>query len=133
DNELLLTSPASRARAARVDSAAALAPFPVPRTGATTADLTVNSTFAGTATNGADYTAIPASVTIPAGAASVTVTVSPIDDLLAEPSETVSLRLAASGAYQVGRTGTASGRVLDNVPFVTIVGTKDTASEEPHG
>ena len=54
--------------------------FTVSRTGPTTAALTVNYTVAGTATAGSDYTALPGSVVIPAGAASALVVVTPIDD-----------------------------------------------------
>src|SRR5207302_1793310 len=70
--------------------------FSIARTGLTTSPLTVNCTIAGTAASGADYTIAPSCpVTIPAGAASVIVTVTPIDDTAVEGDETVILNLAA--------------------------------------
>src|SRR5262249_15605327 len=109
------------------------ATFTVTRTGATTAELTVNFTVGGTATNGADYTAIPVSVTIPAGQASATVTVSPIDDLLAEGNETVILTLAANSAYSRGSERSATVTILDDEPTVTVVATDATAAEDVTG
>jgi Calx-beta domain len=76
--------------------------------------LTVHFTITGTATNGADYTTIPTSVMIPAGQLSVTVTVSPIDDLLVEPEETVVLRLAANSAYRIGNPAADTVEIRDN-------------------
>ncbi|MEJ1962623.1 MAG: Calx-beta domain-containing protein [Gammaproteobacteria bacterium] len=63
--------------------------FTVTRTGTTAAALTVNLVLSGTATNGVDYQTIANTVVIPAGAASATVTVTPIDDAVVEPAETV--------------------------------------------
>src|SRR5262249_15246129 len=89
DNEPTVTIVATDASAAEVETGADTGTFTVTRTGGTTtADLTVNFTITGTATNGVDYTTIPASVTIPAGQASATVTVNPIDDSLGEANET---------------------------------------------
>ena len=51
--------------------------FTFTRTGPTTFALQVNFDIGGTATNGADYQAIGAAVTIPAGQASATVTITP--------------------------------------------------------
>jgi hypothetical protein len=82
--------------------------------------LTVQFTVAGTATAGSDYTALPTSVTIPAGQTSVTVTVSPINDTLPEPSETVVLTLAPGG-YVIGGTGAAT----------VIIGDDDTINFPP--
>src|SRR5206468_1682020 len=72
--------------------------FTITRTGPTAAPLTVNYTVTGTATNGFDFTNLPGTVTIPAGSTTATVAVTPIDDTLAEGSETVVATLAnASG------------------------------------
>ena len=51
--------------------------FTVTRTGDTSPDLTVLYTVSGTATAGADYGALPGSVTIPAGSATATIAVAP--------------------------------------------------------
>src|SRR5207253_444306 len=79
--------------------------FAVSRTGSTAAALTVNYTVGGSATPGSDYTALSGSVTIPAGAASAPITVTPVDDTAVEPDETVVLTLAPGGGYQVGAPG----------------------------
>jgi len=87
--------------------------------------LTVNFTRTGTALFGPtrDYTlkvngqnATTASVVIPDGQAYVDVAVTPVDNLLAEPTETVTLRLATNTAYHLdpmaaNRTATVS--ILD--------------------
>jgi hypothetical protein len=70
--------------------------FTVSRTGSTSASLTVTYTAGGTATSGSDYTALAGSVTIPAGAASATLTVTLLDNTVAESAETVIVMLTTS-------------------------------------
>ena len=82
--------------------------FTVSRTGSTAAALTVNYTVGGTATNGTDYTTIPTSVVIPAGSASATITVTPIDDAVSEGDETVVVTLSSSASYNVGSPSAAT-------------------------
>ena len=75
---------------------------------ATTVTVLVNSSN-GTATSGADYTAVVNKlVTIPPGALSASVTVTVKSDLLVEPDETLALTLSApTGGAVIGRaTGT---------------------------
>jgi hypothetical protein len=105
--------------------------FTVTRTGPTTNPLTVNYTIGGTATNGTDYQTIGTSVTIPAGQASATVTITPIDDALIEGPETVILTLAADPAYTIGAQNTATATIADNdFPVVTITATDANAAEQ---
>ena len=75
--------------------------------------LVVNLTAAGSATAGADYVALPASVTIPAHAASVVVPIVPLDDPTVETSETVIVALA-SGPYSVGFPASATVNVVSD-------------------
>jgi len=75
--------------------------FTVTRTGATASALTVNYAISGTATNGTDYSTVSASVTIAAGSATATVTVTPLVDELTEGTETVILTLSANAAYNI--------------------------------
>ena len=56
------------------------------RTGGTTTALTVDYTVAGTATAGSDYVALGTSVSFPAGASTVTKTVTPLQDSLDRPT-----------------------------------------------
>src|SRR5207253_878389 len=65
--------------------------FVFSRTGIVSLPLPVTFTLGGTATNGQDFTTIPTTVTIPAGTATVAVTLSPLDDNLDEGNETVVL------------------------------------------
>jgi hypothetical protein len=65
----------------------------------TSVEVSVSSS--GTATAGADYVSLSATVTIPAGLASTTVAVTPVDDSLDEPDETVTLTLSPGSGYVV--------------------------------
>ncbi len=76
--------------------------------------LTVNYTMSGTATSGADYLALPGSVTFGPSDTSVDVTVTPVDDNIAEPTETVILTINDSPEYQHG--GPATITIADNEP-----------------
>ncbi len=86
--------------------------FTITRTGDTSADLLVSYTLAGTATNGVDYNSLPGSVTIPAGSASAVVTVTPIDDQIAEPDENVILTLQDGSGYVGGSSDVVT--IFDN-------------------
>jgi hypothetical protein len=84
------------------------------RTGNTASALLVVYSITGNAINGTDYNQLPNSVTIPAGASSASIIVTPIDDTVAEGSETVSVTLAADSGYIVGSPGTAMITIADN-------------------
>jgi hypothetical protein len=88
--------------------------FTFTRTGSTNSALTVNFTASGTATAGSDYTSLGASVTIPAGVTTKTLTVSPIDDAQSESSETVVLTLASGAGYTNGTPNVATVTIADN-------------------
>jgi hypothetical protein len=62
----------------------------------------------GSATAGSDYIKLGGSVVIPAGAASVTKTVKPLQDVLQEANETVLLTLKASTDYGIGTANKAT-------------------------
>jgi hypothetical protein len=106
--------------------------FTITRTGSTASAVTVNFIISGTASNGTDYTALGSSVTIPVGAASSTVAVSPVDDSVFEGSETVILTLSAGTGYSVGSPSSATVTIADNdLPTVTVSATDANASETP--
>jgi uncharacterized protein YjiK len=98
--------------------------FHFSRSGSTTSALTVIYTIAtgaGQAT-AADYTpALTGSQVIPAGAASVDVTITPVDDTLVEGTETLVLTLSDTGSYDVGPAASATITIQDN----------DTANQPP--
>ncbi len=72
------------------------------RTGIVTIPLTLSFTLAGTAAHGVDYGWLTTNATIPAGAASVAVTLAPLTDALAEGPETAALTLLPSSFYTPG-------------------------------
>ncbi len=72
--------------------------FYISRTGSTAGSLTVNYTMSGTAVNGTDYQFRSGTTNIAAGASGVDVQITPINDALAEGTETATLSLAP-GAY----------------------------------
>ncbi|WP_272481235.1 Calx-beta domain-containing protein, partial [Microcystis aeruginosa] len=83
--------------------------YTLTRTGDTTSDLTVNIAMSGTATNGKDYTAIPATVTFKSGFSTATVDLNVIDDTLVEGTETATLTVLAGSSYTPGSLGNKSG------------------------
>jgi hypothetical protein len=78
--------------------------FTISRTGPTTGPLSVTYTRTGTAVAGIDYlnNFSATSVTIPVGASSVAIRITPINDTAIEAPETVMLTLVASAAYLLG-------------------------------
>jgi outer membrane autotransporter protein len=82
---------------------------------------TVNITTSGTSTSGTDYTGGVATVVIPAGATTATITIDPTVDATVEANETVILTVAAGTGYTVGAPASATGTILnDDVPSATI-------------
>lgn len=83
---------------------------------------------ASTATEGADYIALPGMVTIPAGKSSATFYAQIIDDSLAEPAETLTLDLAEPIAYKIAPTkASATISITDNEPTLSVVKTLNTS------
>lgn len=120
------------------EAGAGTATFTVSRTGslaAMAAPLTVAWAPAGTARLGVDYTlAAPWTVTIPAGAASATLTVRPLQDALAEGDESVVLKLASRASYRIdAEAASATATIADDepsgLPVATILATDASASE----
>ena len=69
----------------------------------------------GTATAGTDYSNFSATtVTIPANQTSVTITVTPINDALAEGPETVILTLTATASYNLSTQTTATVTIVSD-------------------
>lgn len=84
------------------------------RSGSTASALTVNYSTAGTAQSGVDFSALPGSVTIPAGARSASVAITPIDDFIAEYPERVTVTVAEGSGYIAGWPAQASVAISDN-------------------
>jgi hypothetical protein len=111
----------------------------------TTAATTVNYAYTGSAIFGTDYNAtyspgVPNNatstgfLTVSAGVSSVTVTITPSDDLFVEGTEGVTLTLSApSGGYTIG-TAAASIDLLDNdVPTVAVTAGNNGAEPATNG
>jgi hypothetical protein len=114
--------------------------FTISRTGSTDSNLTVSFSRTGTATFGSDYTLsgnlTPLTVVIPAGQEYVDITVSPVDNFLVEPSETVILTLTANATYNLTPTvprRTATVTILDNEPTISIAASDNQAAETVSG
>jgi len=94
------------------------------RTGDTSAELAVNVTLGGTATNGTDYTLagwIAGTLSFLAGQATATVTADPTPDTSQEGDETVSLQIASGSGYTIATTSAVIGTINnDDVPVVTL-------------
>ena len=107
------------------------ASFTLTRTEDPSAELTVEFTLTGTATNGVDYVTIPTSVTFAAGSSTATVEIAAINDTLAEPTETVVLTLLSGTNYiAVAPTSANINIVDDEYPNAVTVSTVDTNAYE---
>ena len=128
DNDTLVTVEAtdSKAYEANLDTGT----FTITRTGNTSSDLTVSYTMGGTSAAGSDYESLNGSVTILAGQSTATLTVMPIDDLNAEPTETATLTIDINGNYTVGTPQGATVNVVDNDTVITVAATDPDADEE---
>ena len=109
--------------------------FTISRTGPTAAALTVTLARSGTATSGSDYNAIatPLSLVIPAGAASATVTVTPIQDTLLEGPETVIETINTDPTYTVGSPATATVTIADDDRSTVSIVANDAIATETAG
>jgi len=106
--------------------------FTLTRTGDLTDALTVNYTMSGAAQNGADYAALPLTVEFPPGEPNVTVTVTPIDDAVAEFTESVVFNLATGSEYMLQSPTSATASILDNeFPTLRLTGGSKTNVFEP--
>ena len=94
--------------------------FTVTRAGDTRAPLTVTYGIGGSAVNGTDYSLLPGSVTIPAGASSVKIPVLVIPDLQIEGTDTVVATISTSSAYAVGSQSTATVSIADSIATLYV-------------
>ena len=96
----------------------------ITRTGTTAAALTVYYGLSGRALHGTDYYALPGQITIPVGATSAAVMITPYDDDLGEPDpESVTFNLTTyNNAYQLGTAFSATVNIADNddAPVVAV-------------
>ncbi|MDZ4841147.1 MAG: Calx-beta domain-containing protein [Hyphomicrobium aestuarii] len=106
--------------------------FTLTRTGILTSPLTVSATFAGTATFGLDYEALPFTYAFLANQPSINVDLVPRRDTLSEPAEQVQMILQTGGGYTVGGSGAANINILDLAAGATLA-SFDWAMPERYG
>jgi subtilase family serine protease len=97
--------------------------FTVNRTGDTSLPLTVLYSVGGTATAGADYTALAGTVTIAAGDTAAVIEVVPFDDPAVETNESVIVALTPASTYVLGSGGAVVTIVSNDLPPDLIVAT----------
>lgn len=107
--------------------------FTLTRTGPTGSALTVSLTSSGTATSGTDYTALGGTATIPSGASSVTLNVSPVDDTTNEGTEMVRLSISTNAAYTLGTPSSATVNIEDNDRSLFSIQATDAVASETAG
>jgi hypothetical protein len=76
--------------------------------------LVVGYALGGTAENGIDYAALPGSVEIPAGKKVGIIQLQPLDDVLAEGSKTIEVRLLPGAGYSLPTAETVVIELQDN-------------------
>ncbi len=127
DDEQTVTIAATDANAAE-SATPDTGTWTVTRTGVTTAALTVNLAVSGTA-SASDFTSLGTTVVIPAGAASKTITLTPVNDALNEPNETVIVTLTTGTGYYLGGTIAGTVTIVDDEQTVSVAATDAAASE----
>jgi hypothetical protein len=111
--------------------------FTVTRNGPTTAPLTVSYSVSGTGVAGTNYQALSGSVTIPAGSATATINVTPLNVNEVGGTYTVVATLSAASGYWLTAVGPTpapqtSGTVTieeNDLPTVTLQATQAHATE----
>jgi acetyl esterase/lipase len=111
------------------------ATFVVSRTGSTASALVVRLWQGGSAEVGRDHEPLPLLVTIPAGQASTSLTLLPLQDALVEGPETVVLHVLPSGEYRIAHAASsATATIADDdaaVPIVSLQQLDAAATEAP--
>jgi len=104
--------------------------FRFTRAGPTDQPLAVSYSIGGSATPDGDYVALSGDVTIPAGAQSADVVVSPIDDAWVEGTETVVVNVVDGADYVAGSAASATVTLLDDeTPSVSVTANQLIATE----
>jgi Calx-beta domain/Domain of unknown function (DUF4114)/RTX calcium-binding nonapeptide repeat (4 copies) len=113
-----------KAAETKIGEAANPGQFTLKRTGITTDSLTVNYTLDGSANNGIDYQKLENSVTFAAGSDTAIINIKPIDDQLAEGTETVKLKLSDNSNYKIDEEKSGTIKIADN-DYSREIDTKD--------
>ena len=98
------------------------------RIGDTTQALTVSYSMGGSAVSGTDYSSLPGSITIPAGAVSTTLTLNAFPTINSNATTTATLSLAAGSGYAVGPGGSATVTITDLPPTLYVATLRPTTA-----
>ncbi len=113
DNDTGVVSIANTTNGAEAGPANGL--FTITQVGTLAVNNTITYTVSGTATSGADYTALSGTVTILAGQTTATISVPVIDDPTTEPNETVIVTMTAdTSALTTFGTASATSTITSN-------------------
>jgi len=100
----------------------------VRRVGNTNSAVTVYNAMSGTALNAVNYSSLPGSLILPAGAADAQIYVTPIAGSFAEPARVATLTLTGGAGYLIGDADQASVTIQNNTLIpVAIVATAANA------
>ena len=88
--------------------------FTVTRIGNISGALTVRYAVTGTATAGSDYATLSGTISIPSGATTATIVVTPVDDTLIESNETVVVTLSSNSLYTVAAPSAGTVTISSN-------------------
>ncbi|MBL8830535.1 MAG: hypothetical protein JNM18_26410 [Planctomycetaceae bacterium] len=135
----------NRATETAIGLPANLATFTVTRTGSAANSLTVNYQVGGSASSGADFLALPGSVTFAAGETAATITLTPVDDSVIETSEYVYINLlsqpyssTSAPTFLVDSSRSVASATIDDddiqsLPKVSVVAADANAAETTIG
>lgn len=141
DNETLPVVTISATDASANEAGPDSGTFTISRTGDTSQRLDVVSysvnpadvilVGGGPATNGTDFNELDGSTSIPAGSASITLNVTPVNDVFVEGTEKVAIRIRPSAQYILQTSFSAQiGIFDDDRPVVTITASDANGSEQ---
>ncbi|MGJ8713615.1 MAG: Calx-beta domain-containing protein [Maribacter stanieri] len=102
-------------------------------TNTTGAPVVINYNITGTATSGADFTALSGSVSIPNNANSGVINVVPINDTAIEANESVILTLTAGNGYTIGSPNNATVFIVSEDSNVAQITASDATAAESSG
>ncbi len=120
---------AAFATAPTAGEAGAPGEFTLKRTGDPSASLPVTFAISGTASSGADYTALGTSATFTNGQSEMKLPVRALLDAATEGAETVTLTLQANAAYDLGFSNAATVTIIADPPRANVSATDSNAGE----
>jgi hypothetical protein len=108
--------------------------FTISRSGPTAESLTVYLSISGSAKNNDDYLTLPTTLIFDVGQSSIRLAVTPVDDRIAEPVETVTVTVQENPNYTVGSPDLATVSITDNdVAGISVYAASELTTTEAGG